>query len=403
MTSSNYTSSSQDSLDKRFQALEEVLLELQPLWRAQPFKQARPAWCEAHPELTAALLSLSDTELAHLRSDDSYLYQWLSDFIPEFSDLAALLQIEKISSVDEQGGQHLDWAVPGRKWQQITAFSSALQEVSGTAIEWCGGKGHLGRLLASKTQQSVTTLERDANLCEAGQKLSQRAGVKQTFKQVDVFSPLTPNLRQHHVVALHACGELHRHLVRKAVAEHSPAIDIAPCCYHLYGEQNYQPFSETSSLLLTKDDLRIAVTETVTSKLREVRRRDREMAWKLGFIALLEGLSEEKTYRAIAPIDKHWLNGSFEEFCRQLALRDGLEQYLRGQIAWYDYEAHGWVRQSEVMRLSILRHAVRRVIELWLVLDMALYLESNGYQIRLGTFCATHLTPRNILLSARQN
>ncbi|MDH5182560.1 MAG: SAM-dependent methyltransferase [Gammaproteobacteria bacterium] len=401
MTSSTPPFWPQDSLHKRFLALEAILLELQPLWQAQPFKQPRPQWCQDYPALTEALLCLSDTELAQLRSDDAQLYRWLSDFVPHFSSFTSLLQLEEFSSDDKENWKHLDWAVPGRKWQQITAFSAVLGDISRPLIEWCGGKGHLGRILASKAPVSVTTLERDQGLCESGQQLSQRAKVKQIFQQVDVFSSQVPNLQQHHVVALHACGELHRHLVRKAVQEQSPAIDIAPCCYHLYGEQGYGAFTKASRLTLSRDDLRLAVTETVTSKAREVRLRDREMVWKLGFLGWYAELSGDSRYRSIPSIDKQWLNGSFETFCRHLAKRQGLESLLSMDVDWHSYEVYGEKRQAEVMRLSVLRHAMRRVLELWLVLDMALYLQQHGYQVRLGTFCESRLSPRNILLSAR--
>ena len=66
------------------------------------------------------------------------------------------------------------------------------------------------------------------------------------------------------------------------------------------------------------------------------------------------------------------------------------------------FEQRGWQRQREVMRLSIVRHAFRRAVEIWLALDLACHLESRGYQVALGTFCDRRLTPRNLLISARR-
>ena len=54
------------------------------------------------------------------------------------------------------------------------------------------------------------------------------------------------------------------------------------------------------------------------------------------------------------------------------------------------------------MRLSIVRHAFRRPLEVWLALDLGLFLEGAGYEVSLGTFCPRRLTPRNLLLSARR-
>lgn len=397
----NHSTTSTSDLQLRFTQLETILLELKPLWQAQPFKQLPPAWCQHYPQLAGAISALSDSELDRLRSDDALLYDWLAVYLPVFSRLPALLELPSNPFEHKEQWKHLDWAVPGRKWQQITTFSAGLDDITRPLIEWCGGKGHLGRLLASKAGVSVTTLERDAALCAAGEELAQRARVKQIFRPVDVFTSAAPVLQQYHVVALHACGGLHRHLLRRAVSDKCPAMDIAPCCYHLYGGEEYIPFMPDSALHLSRDDLRIAVTETVTSSGREIKQRDREMAWKLGFLSLYASLSGSAEYLAIAPIDKALLKGSFEDFCRQLARREGLEDLLDGGIDWSLYEHSGWQRQAQVMRFSILRHAIRRTLELWLVLDMALYLQQHHYQVRLATFCTPGITPRNIQLSAR--
>jgi len=46
------------------------------------------------------------------------------------------------------------------------------------------------------------------------------------------------------------------------------------------------------------------------------------------------------------------------------------------------------------------QHLFRRPLELWLVLDVAMYLQEQGYQVSLSELCAPELTPRNLLLQA---
>ncbi|MNT60344.1 hypothetical protein D3C72_1979200 [compost metagenome] len=53
--------------------------------------------------------------------------------------------------------------------------------------------------------------------------------------------------------------------------------------------------------------------------------------------------------------------------------------------------------------LELVRGLFRRPLEVWLLLDRALYLEEQGYAVRLGTFCDYHLTPRNLLLLAERD
>ncbi len=388
-------------LSSQLKAIDALLVQYQWLWRPQPFKHVRPEWCVRLPELTTRLLALSDDELALLTAQESELMALLAEYLPELAAFEALCQLpaRHLTTLTPLS-PHLNWAVPGRKWTQIEAFAQAVGPVTSPVLEWCGGKGHLGRLLAMQWQQPALTLEYDPVLCRDGTLLAQRARVAQQFHVVDVLLPAVPQyLIDRHTVALHACGALHRTLVRQAVAARVPAFDIAPCCYHLGSDAAYQPFFLTESLALVSDDLRLAVTETVTSSAREVSKRDREMAWKLGFDRLRRDISGEDHYRSIRPIDKQWLTFDFAGFCQALAQREQLA--IAGEIEWPHYEQFGWQRQREVMRLSLVRHAVRRPLELWLVLDMANYIIRQGYRVELGTFCPRQVTPRNLLLSAR--
>jgi hypothetical protein len=237
-------------------------------------------------------------------------------------------------------------------------------------------------------------------LCHEGEHLAQRAHVDQQFRQGDALRREAAQLvAGHHAVALHACGELHRTLLREAVAAQAPALDVAPCCYAKWAGTHYTPFSSITSLQLSHDDLRLAVTETVTSAPREVRLRDQEMAWKLGFDALRRTVTGNESYMPIRPIDKGWLKLGFSEFCRALAQRDGV--VLPEDVDWTSFEAQGWQRQHDSQRLTQVRHLFRRAVELWLVLDMAVFLEAHGYQVEIATFCERATTPRNILISAR--
>lgn len=385
-----------------FAQLDAGLAEHEWLWRPQPYKQARPAWCETLQELTTALLGLSDTQLAALSDDGTALMSWLGDFVPSFIPMATLCALQARDTVALSAlSPHLAWDVPGRKWTQIAAFAEAVGPVVNPMVEWCGGKGHLGRLLAVQWALPVVTLEFNEALCQAGQRLAQRARVTQSFHVADVLVPATQAyLAGSHALALHACGELHRTLIRAAAEAGAVALDVVPCCYHLGMGECYQAFSPSTMPVLTRDDLRLAVTETVTSSPREVRQRDKEMAWKLGYDLVRRIVSGEDVYQSVKPIDKPWLNLGFEAFCRQLAQRDSVE--LPADMDWMQFETLGWARQRETMRLSLVRKAFRRPLEVWLVLDLANFLTDQGFRVSIGTFCQHQITPRNILLSARR-
>lgn len=56
----------------------------------------------------------------------------------------------------------------------------------------------------------------------------------------------------------------------------------------------------------------------------------------------------------------------------------------------------------EVRAFELIRAAVRRPLEVWLVLDMALGLADEGLAVEVGEFCGRELTPRNLLIRARR-
>lgn len=388
------------SLLRRQRQLACLLQAQRPYWHAQPFREPRPDWCSSQPAMVAELLALDHTRLDALNADNDAALAWLAAYLPEVGELRSLIHLAPAaqppaSAVDERWA----WEIPGRKRAQIEAFAASARCAGRPVVDWCGGKGHLGRLLAGQWRQAVHTLEIDPVLCAEGGRLAARQAATQDFVVADALAVTDWPRRDQHAVALHACGELHRRLLQHGAAQGVRRFDVAPCCYHRGVGDFYQPLSASSGLVLTRDDVRLAVTETVTAAPRLARRRDREMAWKLGFAAYRQACSGA-AYRNFKPVPAVWFAGDFPAFLQNMALREGLPRPSVAACA--EWEAAGWRRQHEVMRLSLPRQAFRRALEIWLALDLAVYLEEQGYAVSLQCFCAQRLTPRNLLVSAER-
>ncbi len=387
---------------ERKAALEALLLAYQFLWRPQPFRAPEPDWCTAHPALAQEALAVDAASLEARAAETTGLVVWLARHFPDLAGLVPLLQVPPCPThlLPASSGR-LDWGVPGRKRAQIEAYAAALGRPVGPVVEWCAGKGHLGRLLAGFWKIPVTSLEIDRALCAAGTALARHGHLEtgQSFVQADALDPASAcHLRGRHALALHACGDLHRSLIAGAVEQASPALDLAPCCYHRTLDECYRPFCG-GSLQLNHDDLRLAVTDTMTASPRLRHRSRRAMAWKLAFQALACGITGQD-YHPLKPVPETWLTAGFETWCRRLADREGLP--LPAHTDWQRLEAEGERSAARMRRLELVRLAFRRALELWLVTDMAVYLEEHGHRVELGTFCAPALTPRNLLLSARR-
>lgn len=389
------------NLSDRRQRLAALLQAFHPFWHDQPFREVRPAWCARWPALAAELLALPDEAVGPLNDDSAAALALLARYLPDVAELSALTAVpaRQASPLGDYGTRWA-WEIPGRKQGQIEAFASATRPGGDSVLDWCGGKGHLGRLLALEWKRPVHTLEIDTQLCDEGERLARKAAVDHHFWRRDALAVADWPQAGQHAVALHACGDLHRRLLTQGCAAGVSYFDVAPCCYYRGVGKDYVPLHDHHGLRLTRDDTRLAVTETVTASPRLARQRDREMAWKLGFDAFRRENSGD-AYKTFKPVPAAWFRVSFGEFLQQMAVREGLPAEMASRSA-ARIEVQGWQRQREVMRLSIVRHAFRRALEIWLVLDLAGYLENQGYAVDIGTFCPRRLTPRNLLISARR-
>ena len=390
----------------RFQALDSFLLQHQALWRPRPFHYLQLPWESELPELAAWLRSRS-LEQAEASDNSPFALSAPAPF-PELAHQAqALSQLGEIPSLDSPPRAHtFSVDVPGRKLAQIQAFASHLQFRQRPAhwLDWCAGKGHLGRWL-TQDDQHLTCLEYDPALIESGSALSNRLGLAAAHLQQDVLADDCSGrlCKEHTPVALHACGDLHVRLLQLASRNGCTQLAVAPCCYNRIADLHYQPLSvaaQGSSLQLSRDDLGLPLSETVTAGARVRRQRNHSMAWRLAFDLLQRQLRGIDEYLPTPSLPSDWFSKPFASFCHDLAkLRD---VPLPGEQDWPELEARGWQRLAEVRNLELLRNLFRRPLELWLLLDRALYLQEQGYHVKLGTFCDYQLTPRNLLLLAER-
>ncbi|WP_411381536.1 methyltransferase [Pseudomonas sp. MPB26] len=390
-------------VEARFQALDAFLIEHQGLWKPRPFTHRHLPWETEHPDLAVWLRqrSLADAETSHNQPHD------LPAPAP-FPQLAA--QARQLSAVDKLPTQPLAPArhrlnvdVPGRKWQQIEAFGAALQFAQTPThwLDWCAGKGHLGRRLL-QAGQALTCLEYDAALIATGQALSEHHGLPVTHRLQDVMADVAMTA-EHTPVALHACGDLHVRLLQLASAVGCKQLALAPCCYNRINADTYQPLSNAgraSHLQLSIDDLGLPLSETVTAGKRVRQQRDISMARRLGFDHLQRELRGLDEYLPTPSLPASWLGMPFADYCRELANLNGLST---GEQNWSTLEAYGWQRLAEVRNLELVRGLFRRPLEVWLVLDRALFLGENGYRVEVGSFCDCALTPRNLMVLAERD
>jgi len=392
------------TLQQRFAELNRLLCEHRAYWQLRSFESLEIPWRTR--SLQAWLAQLSDQQRHDLSSDDALRADALQPFIPEALRLQQLCQLAAATTrATAVAPNRFSNHIPGRKWSQILAFDRAIQSDTLPFIEWCAGKGHLGRLLAYQHQQSVLSLELQPQLCEHGQQLADKDQLPCRYHPIDVMSESAAALLQpeQHAVALHACGKLHIRLLLAGTAQGVQRFSISPCCYHLIDEPHYPPLSyvgQASKLQLSRYDLKLAVQETVTAGYRERRLGQRELRWRLGFDLLQRQLRGIDEYLNCPTVPHSRLAGSFSEYCEWMAERKQI--HLPQGIDYSSFEEQGEQRVIQVEQRELVRALFKRPLELWLVLDRALFLEEQGYRVQLQQFCNRELTPRNLLIQGHK-
>jgi hypothetical protein len=293
-------------------------------------------------------------------------------------------------------------------------------------LDWCAGKGFLGRVLASRGMQ-VTNVEQRRALCELGERLDRRAGVSCRWVRADVHEARALLQEDTCVVALHACGELHRTLVKNAARGRIRTLVLAPCCYHRARHDEREPVArpgaasawrlrlprppptwrfrpladQPGTVTLDEHALRLATSAEVVARGRESRAREREQVYRLALDRIVRDATGEDRYHPLPPLPARWLREPLPAFLERATAELGIETPRRaGEVD----QLERWARRRlhRVRALGLVRGAFRRPLELWLALDVALYLLDLRYEVQLGTFCPEEVTPRNLLIAARR-
>lgn len=397
----------QDAFD-HWKRLNRWLSGHQLLWRPVPFSNPQPDWVALHPELASAIATFSDRDCAEFGHAPELLADDLASVMPSLAERASLVNLPGLAGdPDAVAASTLKEVhatdMPGRKRLQAGAFTAALQPLSPPLLDWCCGKGHLARTLAASCRGPVRGLEWDEALVDDGNRLARQFQDDVTVYHQDVMAPDLTLPGGIHGVALHACGDLHRRLIRKVADNGGARVSFSPCCYHLTAEHCHRPLSRRvadspDALLLSRGEMRMAVQETVTAPARVRTASARVRAWRLGFDGLQRALRDIDEYLSVPSHPTHLGSGTFEMFCRWAATEKGL--VLPSSTDFSFWEAFGEQRLGQVRRHELVRHLFRRPLELWMVLDYVLFLEECGYRVRLGHFCERSLTPRNLLVDA---
>lgn len=287
-----------------------------------------------------------------------------------------------------------------RKRGQVEALLRLLRDEFSAVTEIVdvgAGHGHLTVRAAAALGVPTVGVERDPQRVAVARSLAGQRPVR--FLAADVFAAdnplasLSPSANRL-LMALHGCGDLGDALVTSAVATRSRVLLLGCCPQKIRGEE--RPALVPGGPSFPREVLGLANvlarTAGVEGDLRQAL-ATKESRLALRFMLAARGATIPAG-EEMRGVNRRKANAGFAVFAEAVCRVRGFPAPSAEEIAEAARRAHAHYQAQR--RLSLPRSMLGRVLEIFLAVDRALFLQNHGYQARVIQVFPTALSPRNL-------
>jgi hypothetical protein len=382
-------------IQTRVRACGRLLSDHRTYWSIHPFEKDTFDWEHTNPDLSLFLRSWTNEEVEafercpHLHPKAPRELKEIASQCSELTKLPILYREE----IDLPASMSLH--IKERKWKQIVSFISSLHPKNDAFVDWCCGKGHLGRVLSSLYSVPVYGLEYNMDLVEKGKNLALSG---HNLYCCDVLHDEIPFVNGS-LLALHSCGDLLERAMEVVVAQELSQCVLVSCCFHKIVHEERYPLSKSEGVhgfMLNRHELRIPSTFEHRASKTKKRRRRNDMRYRIALDLILRDLGLQKSYSSIPSVPDGWKDETLEGYIGKICVREKIVIPSSIDFGLYEQKAHK--KLCMIRGLSSLRSLFSRVLEVWLNGDRALWLYEQGYDVEMGICMPEEITPRNIVL-----
>jgi len=287
-----------------------------------------------------------------------------------------------------------------RKRGQVASLLRLLREgFSGVSeiVDVGAGHGHLTLRAAAELAVPTVGLERDPERVAVARSLAGELPVR--FVTADVFAAENPLVSlppdpQRLLMALHGCGELGDAVVTSAVATHARILLLGCCPQKIRGRERAALMSGGPSFPREVLGLAnvLARTTGVEGDLRQAL-ATKESRLALRYMLAARGCSVPPG-EEMRGVNRRKANAGFAVFAEAVCRVRGFVPPSPDETAGAARQAHSHYLAQR--RLSLPRSMLGRVLEIFLAMDRALFLQSHGYDARVVQAFRAAYSPRNL-------
>ena len=388
----------------RFRAASELLASVHDIITDRPFGAMPPRWSERRG-WSEWLANRSDAEVAHAERDGLAAILRSSTDAP--NDLADLARVStEIADLPVSHGTPRGLVarahISERKRRQVASFAAlvgALPARHARIVDVGSGHGHLTRHLAESLGIAAQGWERDAARVATATSLAR--GSNTTFHCIDVLRDPPALTVRDLVVGLHCCGDLGDRAVRIACDANGSIAIIGCCPQKRIGDR--APLTDidgvaSSQLTLPHAALGLAnVRDGGDGIEADLATRIRSRVHRFALHALLDArgiiLAPGEEMRGV---NRRTATLDFEALVSKAFSVRSLPAPSATIVRAADRSA--WERYARIRRWMLPRDMLARVVEVWVALDRAAYLEAHGYACDVTIAFDRETSPRNVAM-----
>lgn len=401
---------------KRFNQIQGLLKSYQALWYEEilndyphTLENYPKNWVKALDELSWEQRWKIDAKL-----DFSKLDGELRELIETISELSTFPKNETINELPKKAFLGMNQ----KKIHEISRIAPYIGELQkkhrfSKGFDIGGGKGHLARTLAHYYGLESTSLDPDAALIDAGNKLLNKLPVPGDAKKFSfinesigthVYNPKIKAQENEFVfdkktlaIGLHTCGPLSIRLMERA----KNLINVG-CCYLKLDpmkEVNISNEAKKDPLLFSKYSLALASRGHGGISFEDFMNKWKVKSFRYSLHLLLY---EKLNLKEFITVEGYPLKKYGEDFS-EYALTKLSELNIEHDFdATYLNDFHQeWNPLVKKMFLAnIIRWQFGRLLEVYILLDRALFLMEKGSKVEMNTLFNESISPRNIAIFA---
>lgn len=395
------------NLEKRFVAIQSFLHqhcylhELEALERSPINKSPYQAWMTEINKLNESdVIALENNLESDLVQDQDY-----RTFLKEVKKLQTLSQQKNVL---EEIPKKLLSKISKKKQHEILVIQNELAGFEYDEIVDIGsGAGHLSSVLISENQKKAHCIDQSSEYQEIGKRKLKKLA-PEILERIDfqhqTFVDETPikTSKSSLLIGLHACGDLSPIILGSFQKNEFSLVLNYGCCFHKLTEKylNLSQTAQKNPLKFNKYNLTLATKSYKTQSLKTYKEKLRVKNFRYT-LHLFVQKKLNKDFESLGNAKKEDYLGNFSDYAFKY-MPELCETTTQEELNDFYICETTQNQVKQILSLGVLRSHLARLIELYIILDRALWLNEKGYEVKITESFDRSLSPRNISLLAQK-